>query len=74
MTLEATIRCLYVIFRAGGIHQKECQRKEYEVLGFRKIIPTVMQKRKKDYKKMRMEIRHPDRKLLHFNYKMFVLH
>lgn len=54
--------------------RKSVKEKNMRVLGFRKIIPTVMQKRKKDYKKMRMEIRHPVRKLLRFNYKMFVLH
>ena len=31
-TLEATIRCLCVVFRAGGIHQKEHQRKEHDQL------------------------------------------
>lgn len=58
-----------------GFIRKSVKEKNMMVLGFRKIIPAVTQKRKKkDYKKMRMEIRHPVRKLLCFNYKMFVLH
>lgn len=47
----------------GGVLRKRIQ---WSYLGFRDIISAV--------RGMRMEIMHPVRKLLHFNYKIFVLH